>query len=71
MGTVVKRRILHALSAAEDSPHDTVAGMALGDHLYGRNLDDVSLLKLLSVGSQALRAAQGPDSAQKKLHEYC
>ena len=45
MRTVVKRRILQALSDAEDNPHSTLAGMALGDHLYGTNLDDVSFLK--------------------------
>ena len=48
MGTVVKRRILQALSDAEDKPHSTVAGMALGDHLYGANLDDVSFSRTLS-----------------------
>ena len=48
MRTVVKRRILQALSDAEDNPHSTVAGMALGDHLYGANLDDVSFSKSLS-----------------------
>ena len=48
MRTVVKRRILQALSDAEDNPHSTLAGMALGDHLYGMNLDDVSFLKSFS-----------------------
>ena len=49
MRTVVKRRILQALSNAEDKPHSTVADMALGDHLYGANFDDVSFSKSLST----------------------
>ena len=45
MRTVVKRRILRALSDAENDPHSSIAGMALGDHLFGNNLDDVSFPK--------------------------
>ena len=45
MRTVVKRRILRALSDAENDPHSSIAGMALGDHLFGNNLDDVSFTK--------------------------
>jgi hypothetical protein len=35
-------QILETLSHLESNPHDTIAFMAIGDFLYGRNQEDVS-----------------------------
>lgn len=42
LGTVIHRHTLETLSNLENSPHDSVAFMVIGDFLYGRNNDDVS-----------------------------
>lgn len=43
MNTVVHRHILETLSNIESSPHDYFACTIIGDFLFGRNKEDVSI----------------------------
>ena len=48
MLTVINKRIQEQISQVENSPHDSVAGMVIGDALYG-NTDQDFELRLNSV----------------------
>lgn len=43
LNAVIHRHILETLSNLENSPHDSVAFMVIGDVLYGRSKEDVSI----------------------------
>jgi len=43
LGTVLHRRVLEQVSQVENSPHDAVAFMAIGDLLYGRDTQDLKV----------------------------
>lgn len=49
MNNILERNILEYLSSLENSPHDTVAFVVIGDILYGEQPEDVSVLKDLYV----------------------
>jgi len=67
MKTVVNRRILEQMSQVENSPHDAVAFMAIGDMLYGNNEDDLKV-RLNSV-EEFRRMLEEPDSFWIKIIE--
>ncbi len=46
MKVVIQRRIAEHLAAEERYPHDLLAGMAIGDTLYGRDEKDVSMMSM-------------------------
>jgi hypothetical protein len=41
MHTIIQKHILESLSHLENSPHETVAFMIIGDMLYGNTTEDV------------------------------
>ena len=41
MSTVIKRRISQQMSQVENTPHDAVAFIAIGDMLYGNSTEDL------------------------------
>eukprot|EP00092_Neocalanus_flemingeri_P035801 GFUD01038981.1.p1 GENE.GFUD01038981.1~~GFUD01038981.1.p1 ORF type:complete len:1002 (+),score=290.69 GFUD01038981.1:52-3057(+) len=67
MRTVVNRRILEQMSQVENSPHDAVAFMAIGDMLYGNNQDDLKV-RLNSV-EEFRKMLDEPDSFWIKIIE--
>lgn len=44
MHTVIHKHILESLSHLENSPHETVAFMIIGDMLYGNTKEDVIVI---------------------------
>lgn len=47
MHTVIHRHILESLSLLENSPHETLVYMIIGDMLYGNTKEDVSAVGIL------------------------
>jgi len=60
MSTVIQRRISEQMSQVENSPHDAVAFMVIGDLLYGNNSDDLKV-RLNSV-QEFEKLAKEPDN---------
>jgi len=60
MSTVIQRRISEQMSQVENSPHDAVAFMVIGDILYGNNSDDLRV-RLNSV-QEFEKLAKEPDN---------
>jgi len=67
VNTVVNRRILEQMSQVENSPHDAVAFMAIGDMLYGNSEDDLKV-RLNSV-EEFKRMLDEPESFWIKMIE--
>merc|ERR1719188_995320 len=60
MSTVIQRRISQQMSQMENTPHDAVAFMAIGDMLYGNRSEDLRV-RLNSVEDFA-KLANEPDN---------
>jgi len=65
MTTVIRRRILEQMSSLENQPHDAIAFMAIGDVLYGHNVDDLN--KRLNSVDEYKRMLDEPDSFWIKM----
>jgi len=58
--TVINRRILEQMSQLENSPHDAVAFMAIGDMLYGNTQEDLNIR--LNSGAEFRKMHEEPES---------
>ena len=65
--TVVNRRVLEQRSQVENSPHDAVAFMVIGDLLYGHSVEDLDMR--LNGADQFRKMLDEPDSFWLKMIE--
>ena len=65
--TVINRRVLEQRSQMENSPHDAVAFMVIGDLLYGHSVEDLDVR--LNSADQFRKMVEEPDTFWLKLIE--
>ena len=65
--TVINRRVMEQRSQVENSPHDAVAFMVIGDLLYGHSVEDLDVR--LNSADQFMRMLEESDSFWLQLIE--